>query len=150
MLNTKNLIKMSYMSLKKNMLRSFLATLGIIISSTIIIMSMAISKGTELKLKTQILNLGKNYIEIFFETEASTNKSKLSSKQAITIDDCYSCKKQCNQIDKISPFYHCNRKIHYQQNSTKSDIKASILLIFGEISINGFLLVTSAPDILLP
>jgi putative ABC transport system permease protein len=60
----KNLFKVSFRSILKNRMRSFLTSLGIIIGVSAVIVMVAVGEGSQTRIKNQISSLGSNLILI--------------------------------------------------------------------------------------
>lgn len=116
-MNSKILLTTSFRSLKHHKGRSFLTILGIIVGISAIIATLAIGHGAQEKLRTQIMTLGNNYIELWAGrsfTQGTIASSKLKQPKNITITDIKTIHLQCPSIQSIAPFLFERKILEYQ------------------------------------
>ncbi|MBD3273071.1 FtsX-like permease family protein [Candidatus Dependentiae bacterium] len=122
----KTLLKISFSSLKKNKSRSFLTILGIIVGIAAIITTLAIGYGAEAKLRKRILGMGKNFIFIQAGSIAQEGKTNLTQKKRpnyLRKNDIEILKKQCPEIDFITPIMFARNILSFKANNVYCDIK---------------------------
>ncbi len=125
-MKTITLIKISLRNISNHKTRSTLTILGIIIGISSVIATLAIGYGAEKKLRKRILSMGKNYI---FIHSGKTIEGKTTLKkriQAIPLKDrdILILKKQCSEIQNISPTMYSRRIAAFKKNNVNVDIKS--------------------------
>lgn len=122
----KTLLKISFSSLQKHKGRSLLTILGIVVGIAAIITTLAIGYGAQAKLKKRILGMGKNFIFIQAGTIAQEGKTNLTQKKRpnyLTEKDVEILKKQCPEIDNITPVMFARNIVSFKTNNVYCDIK---------------------------
>jgi putative ABC transport system permease protein len=125
-MNIKTLFKISFSSLKKNKGRSTLTILGIVVGIAAIITTLAIGYGAEAKLRKRILGMGKNFIFIqagTFGQEGKTTQTQKKRPNYLIEKDVDILKKQCPEIDKISPVMFGRNIVSFKANNVYCDVK---------------------------
>src|ERR1700722_15410726 len=93
-----NILRISLLALKKNMLRTFLTMLGIIIGVASLVAMMGIGSGSNESIKTQMASLGTNLIIIMpaaqsyggVNTGAGTNINLTADDATAIVPNCAS------------------------------------------------------------
>ncbi len=122
----KTLLKISFSSLKKHKGRSLLTILGIVVGIAAIITTLAIGYGAQAKLKKRILGMGKNFIFIKAGTIAQEGKTSLTAKKRpnyLIEKDVKILKKQCTEINNITPVMFTRNIVSFKANNVYCDIK---------------------------
>jgi len=136
-MNLKLLIKISFNSIKKHKIRSFLTILGIIIGIASIIATLAIGHGAEEKIKKEILAAGDNYIYIHAGNWTQEGKIESNHKKKVhqlTSNDLRILKEQCREIKQISPFMYAQEVVSFEGNNILTEIKSGNNEIFNIIN----------------
>ena len=99
-------------SLMRNKTRALLTMLGIIIGVAAVVAMMAVGKGAQVAVETQIATLGTNILIIFpNSTFMGGVNSGAGSAQTLTIDDIQAIRDQCPAVQYISPTTRTNRQV---------------------------------------
>jgi putative ABC transport system permease protein len=99
-----NLIKIAYMSLAKNKLRTFLTMLGIIIGVASVITMLAIGEGSKQNIQSSIATLGTNSIMVF--PGAITHggvRMEAGTAQSLKREDAEAIANHCEMVKYVSP-----------------------------------------------
>ena len=103
-MNILNVIKISYRSLGRNKLRSFLTMLGIIIGVAAVIAMLAIGQGASTAVKQQIADLGTNMLIVF---PSAVNQGGVNMQAGtvtrFTENDAIAIGEQCPAVEYVSP-----------------------------------------------
>ncbi len=103
-MNIFNIIKISYRSLGRNKLRSFLTMLGIIIGVAAVIAMLAIGQGASTAVRAQIADLGTNMLIVF---PSAVNQSGVNMQAGtvtrLTENDAIAVGEQCPAVEYVSP-----------------------------------------------
>lgn len=144
-MNIKTLLKISFSALRKNKARSALTILGIVVGIAAIIATLAIGYGAEAKLRKQILGMGKNFIFLQAGTmgqEGKTNANHKKQINYITKKDVVILKKQCIEMNEITPVMFHQNIVSFKKNNVQCDIKCGnqdyLKAIDRKISIGSF------------
>jgi putative ABC transport system permease protein len=99
-----NLIKVAGRSLSKNLLRTFLTMLGIIIGVGSVIAMLAIGEGSRQNIQASVASLGTNSIMIF---PGSMNQGGVrmgaGSYSTLTVKDAEAITVRCDQVSMVTP-----------------------------------------------
>jgi putative ABC transport system permease protein len=99
-----NLIKIAYMSLAKNKLRTFLTMLGIIIGVASVITMLAIGEGSRQNIQSSIATLGTNSIMVF--PGAITHggvRMEAGTAQSLKREDAEAIDAHCEMVKYVTP-----------------------------------------------
>ncbi len=103
-MNIFNIIKISYRSLGRNKLRSFLTMLGIIIGVAAVIAMLAIGQGASNAVKSQIAGLGTNMLIVFpFATTQGGVHMQAGTTSRLTESDATAIREQCPAVEYVTP-----------------------------------------------
>lgn len=103
-MNYSNLIKIAFVSLSKNKLRTLLTMLGIIIGVGAVITMLAIGNGSKENIRQQIANLGTNVIVVFPGAQMQGGvKKEAGSSQKLTLEDGIAISENCSSVSYMSP-----------------------------------------------
>lgn len=122
----KQLIKCAIQSLTRHPGRSFLTMLGIIIGISSIIAILAIGKGAEQQIQSQISAMGTNYIGITGSTSAKRSKLRVlqqKSRSKLRLFDATLLKRQIPLINNASPFIAEKGTLSFATKTTEVMIK---------------------------
>jgi len=136
-MNLKLLLKISFNSIKKHKIRSFLTILGIIIGIAAIIATLAIGHGAEEKIKKEIMSAGDNYIYIHAGNWTQEGKIERNQKKKVlqlTTGDLRMLREQCPEIKQISPFMYAQDIASFEGNNILTEIKGGNNEIFKIIN----------------
>jgi putative ABC transport system permease protein len=103
-MRVKNLLKIAYLSLTKNKLRTFLTMLGIIIGVASVITMLAIGEGSKQNIQSSIATLGTNSIMVF--PGAITHggvRMEAGTAQSLKREDAEAIASQCEMVRYVSP-----------------------------------------------
>ncbi|HEV7230995.1 MAG TPA: ABC transporter permease, partial [Bacteroidia bacterium] len=103
-MNILNLIKVSYRSLSKNKLRTFLTMLGIIIGVASVIAMLAIGEGSRKNIQASVASLGTNTIMIFpGAITAGGVRMEAGSSQSLRKEDAEAISERCQLVSAVTP-----------------------------------------------
>ncbi len=104
MMNILNVFRVSYRSLGRNKLRSFLTMLGIIIGVAAVIAMLAIGEGASNAVKQQIAGLGTNVVIVFpFASSQGHVRFQAGETSRLTESDAVGIGEQCPAVEYVSP-----------------------------------------------
>lgn len=132
-MNIKNAIITAIRSLKRNKMRSFLTSIGIVIGVSSVILMIGLGSSARIEVKDKVANFGENGISI---------EAKPVGKR-ITHGDIIAIKNEIFEIDKISPIVYIPEKgtlLRYRNNTTHAKmwgVSNEYLVIKGRSVING-------------
>jgi ABC-type antimicrobial peptide transport system permease subunit len=97
-------IGMAFISLRRNILRSLLTMLGIVIGVAVVITMMEIGAGASSSLKKSISNMGTNVIMVW---PSAVNTAGISSGSggsiSLTEADCDAIRNECLSVEAVTP-----------------------------------------------
>ncbi len=103
-MNILNVLRVSYRSLGRNKLRSFLTMLGIIIGVAAVIAMLAIGQGASDAVKQQIAGLGTNVVIIFpFASSQGQVRFQAGATSRLTASDADAIRAQCPAVKYVTP-----------------------------------------------
>ncbi|OGF98674.1 MAG: multidrug ABC transporter substrate-binding protein [Candidatus Glassbacteria bacterium RIFCSPLOWO2_12_FULL_58_11] len=128
-----NTIKVSFRSILKNRMRSFLTSLGIIIGVAAVIIMVAIGEGAQKEIRDNIQTLGANLLMVF---PAARNVGGVSqgwgSFNRLTMEDANVLERQARLVQGISPMIRVRAQViggGVNWSTTISGVSVSYLLI---------------------
>ncbi len=99
-----NTIKVAVRALRRNLLRSVLTALGIIIGIAAVIAIVSIGNGAKSQVEASIANLGQNIVTVFpGNFTAGGVRGGLGSASTLTVDDALAIRAQIVGIENVSP-----------------------------------------------
>jgi putative ABC transport system permease protein len=97
-------IKIAVRALRRNLLRSVLTALGIIIGIAAVIAIVSIGNGAKSQVEASIANLGQNIVTVFpGNFTAGGVRGGLGSASTLTVDDALAIRAQIVGIENVSP-----------------------------------------------
>ncbi|MCL5266981.1 MAG: ABC transporter permease [Bacteroidetes bacterium] len=103
-MNILNVFRVSYRSLGRNKLRSFLTMLGIIIGVAAVIAMLAIGQGASNAVKQQIAGLGTNVVIVFpFASTQGNVRFQAGETSRLTESDAVAIAAQCPAVKYVTP-----------------------------------------------
>ena len=103
-MNILNVLRVSYRSLGRNKLRSFLTMLGIIIGVAAVIAMLAIGQGASNAVKEQIAGLGTNVVIVFpFASTQGNVRFQAGETSRLTESDAVAIAAQCPAVKYVTP-----------------------------------------------
>ena len=105
-------VRVAVDSLMRQKTRAFLTMLGIIIGVGAVVAMVAIGRGAQKAVETQIASLGTNFLMIYPGASMMGGISGgASSAQSLTEDDVKAIKEQCPSVGLVSPTNRTNRQV---------------------------------------
>jgi putative ABC transport system permease protein len=105
-------VRVAVDSLLRQKTRAFLTMLGIIIGVGAVVAMVAIGRGAQKAVETQIASLGTNFLMIYPGASMMGGISGgASSAQSLTEDDVKAIKEQCRSVGLVSPTNRTNRQV---------------------------------------
>jgi putative ABC transport system permease protein len=142
-MNYYNLFISALKSLRKNIFRTFLTMLGIIIGVAAVIIMQSIGKGTEADINSRVSSLGTNLIMISPAAAKSEGvKLDAGTQQSLKIEDIEMIKRYSPSTKYISPLIRSTVQLKYYANNCKSSI-IGVSQVY--LSIRDIKLVSGAP-----
>ena len=110
-----DVIRIAFKSLTRNLMRSFLAMLGILIAVGAVIVMTEIGKGTARSMREMIARLGANNLLIYPGAAASGGISLGGgSEKTLTLEDCDAIRAECGELfDGIAPIVRARTQVIY-------------------------------------
>jgi ABC-type antimicrobial peptide transport system permease subunit len=107
-------VRMAVLALRRNVMRSVLTTLGIIIGVGAVITMMEIGKGSSTAVKQTIASMGANNLLVMPGT-ASSGGVSFGSGSVITLtpQDAEAVLRECPAIDAVAPVVRCRTQVVY-------------------------------------
>src|ERR1039457_4477597 len=107
-----NILRISLLALRKNLLRTLLTMLGIIIGVASVVAMMGIGTGSKQSIEAQVNNLGTNMIIIF---PASTSYGGVASgagtSQNLTVEDAAAIPLYCPSVPLSAPIVRSTTQV---------------------------------------
>jgi putative ABC transport system permease protein len=121
--------KVALTALAANKLRSVLAVLGIVIGVAAVIMVVALGKGAQANVESQIAKLGVNLIFVWPGTKSTGGSAaRTSSAETLTLEDCDALAEiehvavTAPEVRRYFQIKFMNRNLNAQVNGTSPDI----------------------------
>jgi ABC-type antimicrobial peptide transport system permease subunit len=107
-------VRMAILALRRNVMRSVLTTLGIIIGVGAVITMMEIGKGSSTAVKQTIASMGANNLLVMPGT-ASSGGVSFGSGSVITLtpQDAEALLRECPAVDAVAPVVRCRTQVVY-------------------------------------
>ncbi len=122
-MNSKDLLKISFSSLLRNGIRSWLTVLGVVIGVASVIAMQAIGNGSDESIKREIRSLGVNVLMIFPGTfrmggvaQSAGSMSVLETGDAVTI------KKTMKTVMAVTPLVQSGQQVVYQTQNWRTNV----------------------------
>jgi ABC-type antimicrobial peptide transport system permease subunit len=107
-------LRTSLHALRRNVLRAFLTTLGIIIGIASVIAMMEVGNGSSAAIQKTIASMGANVLLIFPGATASTGVSYGAGTQvSLTPGDCDAIIRECPEVRAAAPVVHVRTQVVY-------------------------------------
>src|SRR5579872_6471599 len=107
-------LKTALHALRRNVMRSVLTCLGIIIGVAAVIAMVEIGQGSSNAIQQTIAKLGANVVQIDPDDSASSGVSTGSGgRVTLTPDDCDEIARDCDGIRWAAPSVDCRRQVIY-------------------------------------
>src|SRR5690349_15008303 len=99
-----NLLKIAWLSLTKNKLRTFLTMLGIIIGVASVIAMLAIGEGSKQNIQSSIASLGTNSVMVFPGAISHGGvRMEAGSSVSLKREDAEAILSHCDMVQYVSP-----------------------------------------------
>lgn len=122
-MNYSNLLKIAFVAIAANKMRSFLTALGIIIGVASVITMLAIGQGSKKSIQANIAEMGSNMIMIQPGADMRGGvRQDASSMETLKLNDYTSIKEECNYVKGVSPTVQSSGQWIYGNNNTPSSI----------------------------
>ena len=110
-------------------MRTFLASLGILIGIASVIIMVAIGKGSQQEVMDVIAGMGENMVTINAgEMIMRGGKLRLSGKvTTLTIRDAKLIEDEIEEVELVAPFEEKRMNVKYDNNATETNISGSTL-----------------------
>src|SRR5437763_10959706 len=114
MRKTYRVLRMSVLALRRNVMRSVLTTLGIVIGVAAVITMMEIGKGSSTAVKQTIASMGANNLLVMPGTASSGGVSFGSgSIVTLTPQDAEAILRECPAVDAVAPVVRARTQVVY-------------------------------------
>ncbi|RJP26524.1 MAG: FtsX-like permease family protein [Candidatus Omnitrophota bacterium] len=124
------ILKISLKSLFVNKLRTFLATLGIVIGVSAVITMMGIGTGARNQIMSQINSMGTNLLVV--RPARSRGQGVMSgSRQTLTVDDAEKILKRIANVEKIAPVINTRAQVKYLNNNADTTVTGACRTYFS-------------------
>lgn len=122
-MNYSNLLKIAFVAIAANKMRSFLTALGIIIGVASVITMLSIGQGSKKSIQANIAEMGSNMIMIQPGADMRGGvRQDASSMETLKLNDYTSIKEECNYVKGVSPTVQSSGQWIYGNNNTPSSI----------------------------
>ncbi len=122
-MNYSNLLKIAVNALKRNKMRTFLTTLGIVIGVASVITMLAIGQGSKKSIQSQVSSMGSNMIIVFPASQMRGGvQMGSSSSKSLTIEDVEAIAKNCPSVRVVSPEVRSNGQVIYANKNAPTSI----------------------------
>ncbi|MBE0483957.1 MAG: ABC transporter permease [Bacterioplanes sp.] len=127
-----NALKLALQAIRRNVLRSFLTTLGIIIGVAAVITMVTLGKGATAQVTAQVASLGSNLLMINRGQGFGPGRDRVSSP-AFTLDDIDAIEREVAGLQAVAPMSSSNATLVMGNNSWNSTVRGSsdALLVAG-------------------
>jgi putative ABC transport system permease protein len=99
-----SVITVALRALRRNLMRSFLTALGMIIGVAAVIAMVSIGEGAQAQVEAQIASMGQNIILVFAGSVTSTGaRGGYSSANTLSVEDARSIRDQVRGVAAVSP-----------------------------------------------
>ncbi len=99
-----NIIRVALRALRRNLMRSMLTALGIIIGVGAVITMVSIGNGAKSQVEAQVASLGQNIITVFPGSFSSGGmRSGFGFTQTLTVEDAEAIANEVEDVDAVSP-----------------------------------------------
>lgn len=132
-----NLLKIAYLSLRKNKLRSFLTMLGIIIGVASVVAMISIGRGSQDSIEAQISGLGTNVIMVIPGTTSQGGvRTDAGSSEKLKLEDAQAISKLCPSVSYVSPIVRVGCQIIAGSQNWRSSLNGVSLDYFPIRNLN--------------
>jgi putative ABC transport system permease protein len=113
-----SILRVSFIALLRNKVRSLLTTLGIIMGIASVIAMMAMGEGATVMLQDSIRSFGDNLLMIF-PGSASTGgmRGGVGTSQTLTLEDGEALMAECPNLRSFTPLLRTGAQVIYQENN---------------------------------
>lgn len=116
--------RVSFRSIGRNKLRSFLTMLGIIIGVAAVIAMVSVGEGARVMVEDNIKSLGSNLIQVFpWSMRTRGVHGGIGSRPSLTEEDYLAIKKECPSVLAVSPMVRTNAQIVYENQNWFTSIQ---------------------------
>ncbi len=125
-MNVRNILTSSIRTLRRNLLRTLLTMLGIIIGVAAVITMLAIGQGAEYSVQQQIATLGTNVL-IIFPGSVQQGGVRMGAGTSVTLteEDAQAIAEECSAVALVSPGSRAGGHIIYGNNNWFTGIEGT-------------------------
>jgi len=121
--NSKDLLKISFSSLLRNGIRSWLTVLGVVIGVASVIAMQAIGNGSDESIKREIRSLGVNVLMIFPGTFRMGGVAQSAgSMSVLETGDAVAIKKTVKTVLAVTPLVQSGQQVVYQTQNWRTNV----------------------------
>lgn len=122
-MNSKDLLKISFSSLLRNGIRSWLTVLGVVIGVASVIAMQAIGNGSDESIKREIRSLGVNVLMIFPGTFRMGGVAQSAgSMSVLETGDAVAIKKTVKTVLAVTPLVQSGQQVVYQTQNWRTNV----------------------------
>ncbi|MCK6602553.1 MAG: ABC transporter permease [Bacteroidetes bacterium] len=122
-MNSKDLLKISFSSLLRNGIRSWLTVLGVVIGVASVIAMQAIGNGSDESIKREIRSLGVNVLMIFPGTFRMGGVAQSAgSMSVLETGDAVAIKKTMKTVNAVTPLVQSGQQVVYQTQNWRTNV----------------------------
>ncbi|MGQ9617334.1 MAG: ABC transporter permease [Candidatus Aminicenantia bacterium] len=116
--------RVSFRSIGRNKMRSFLTMLGIIIGVAAVIAMVSVGEGARVTVEDNIKSLGSNLIQVFpWSMRTRGVHGGLGSRPSLTEEDYLAIKSECLSVAAVSPMVRTNSQVVYENQNWFTSIQ---------------------------
>jgi len=123
MIDFSSTFKMAVVSLRVNLLRSALTSLGIIIGVSAVIIMLAVGSGASIKIQQDMASMGSNLLMINSASVTSGGvRMGRGTKPTLTLKDAYAIKSGCPSVGYVAPYSSEIKQVTYSNQNWSTTI----------------------------
>jgi len=123
MIDFSSTFKMAVVSLRVNLLRSALTSLGIIIGVSAVIIMLAVGSGASIKIQQDMASMGSNLLMINSASVTSGGvRMGRGTKPTLTLKDAYAIKPGCPSVGYVAPYSSEIKQVTYSNQNWSTTI----------------------------
>lgn len=108
------ILRMALHALRRNVMRSLLTCLGIIIGIAAVIAMMEIGRGSSHSIEQTIASLGANVVQVDpNDTVVAGVSSGSGGRVTLTPEDADAIRRECNAVSYVAPSVDCRAQVVY-------------------------------------
>jgi len=121
-----NILKVAFRAMSRNMLRSLLTALGIIIGVACVVATIGIGEGARIQAENQLRSLGTNFLMVMPGTITSSGaKAGLGSSSKLSSEDVDAIRKEVSSVSYVSASIRTVAQVIYGNQNWSTSIQGA-------------------------